>query len=652
MNAVSDATPNSGKDIDQGAFSIAASNERVLRVLAGPGTGKTFAIKRRVMRLLEDGSKPQRILAVTFTRTSAHALVRELATLGVAGCEKIRAMTLHSFCLGLLNRQEVFEAINRTARPLISVGPLGTLGFEYCPLLEDLDNQSEFGGKRDRIGLLRAHEAAWARQQHDDPGWVHNDLERKFAAALVDWLRFHHAMLIGEVIPEALRYLRNNPTAPELSAFDHILVDEYQDLNKAEQSLIDIMTANCNLVVVGDDNQSIYSFRFAHPEGIIEFSTRRSESVDKTLTECRRCPTSVVTMANSLIAWNHLNRSARKLLPRAGNPVGDVRHIQWSSIEEETQGLAAFINALITKQRYTPGDIMVLCPRRHIGYMIRDALRNFSIAVHSYYHEEALEEPEAQESFALLTLLVEPEDRVALRFWLGCKSPTFLTNQYSKLRLICNQSDRSPFDTLTQMQSGAIPSKGMRGIKARFDVLTERLAALRQMPVSDVMDCLYPPQALWARPVRDILEENASTLQDARTALEILTGYITQPEVPADPNFVRVMSLHKSKGLTSKVVIVTSAVEGLIPTLPKLSSPAEEQAALAEARRLLYVAITRTSEMLVLSSVSSMPFALAKRLGAKVGRSGHTTASRFLAELGPTLPKARRGTEWAAAGFN
>src|SRR5262245_47873431 len=95
------------------ALNIASTNSTPLRVMAGPGTGKSFAMKRRVARLLESGADARRILAVTFTRTAAASLVQDLLNLGVANCENVRAGTLHSFCFSLLNSQAVFEYLDR-----------------------------------------------------------------------------------------------------------------------------------------------------------------------------------------------------------------------------------------------------------------------------------------------------------------------------------------------------------------------------------------------------------------------------------------------------------------------------------------------------------------------------------------------------------
>jgi superfamily I DNA/RNA helicase len=134
---------------------------------------------------------------------------------------------------------------------------------------------------------------------------------------------------------------------------------------------------------------------------------------------------------------------------------------------------------------------------------------------------------------------------------------------------------------------------------------------------------------------------------------EKLRVAVTQPEMPDSGDFVRVMSLHKSKGLTSKVVIVTDCVEGLVPLIDYDASPEEQEATLREQRRLFYVAITRCTEFLVLSSVARLKWKLAKKIGLLLqggsGEYGETVASRFLHEVGSTAGLARSGPEFLAS---
>lgn len=104
------------------------------------------------------------------------------------------------------------------------------------------------------------------------------------------WLQFHEAILIGELVPETLRYLRENPASPHRRAFDHVLVDEYQDLNRAEQVLLDLLAEAGHLIVIGDEDQSIYSFKYADPQGIATFDETHPGTHDEQLDDSRRWP--------------------------------------------------------------------------------------------------------------------------------------------------------------------------------------------------------------------------------------------------------------------------------------------------------------------------------------------------------------------------
>lgn len=186
-------------------------------------------MKRRVARLLENGQDPSRVLAVTFTRNAAADLIDDLHGLDVPGCEKVQACTLHSFCFSLLQRQDVFTHLGRVPRPLVTFPKAGSLQFEASPMLADLiERNPAFGGKRDCTKRIRAFEAAWARLQSETPGGPGNEIDRQFQYGLIDWMRLHKAMLIGEIVPLAVRFLHDNPASNVLSTFDHIIVDEYQ----------------------------------------------------------------------------------------------------------------------------------------------------------------------------------------------------------------------------------------------------------------------------------------------------------------------------------------------------------------------------------------------------------------------------------------
>ncbi len=636
------------------ARDIAATDRTPLRVMAGPGTGKSFAMKRRAARLLEGGQDARRILAVTFTRNAAASLVDDLHDLGVPGSENIRAGTLHAFCFGLLSQQAVFQYLGRVARPVITFSKYGVLQFEGGTMLDDLVIMGAFGPKRDCTKRIRAFEAAWARLQSDAAGWPQDPMDRAFQTALISWLRFHRAMLIGELVPEALRFLRNNPGCEARAAFDHVIVDEYQDLNRAEQDLLQLLSGNRAIAIVGDVDQSIYRFRHANPDGIQSYDTRHPGTHDEVLRECRRCPTRVVAFADHLIGHNHPGAAGPHLQPLPGNAAGEIHLVQWDSVEEEANGIAEYVRTLVARG-ISPGEILILTPRRLLGYAIRDRLQERDVPVHSFYHEEALEEDDAQRAFALLSLLVDGEDRVALRWWLGHSSPSARRNAYQRLRQHCEQSNVSPKAALDACVAGALTLPHTNDLVQKYRELIQILEDLRPRNLSDLVDTLVPAGSDACSVMREAALLDLPEMESVNDLLDCLRTSVTQPSMPEEVDYVRVMSLHKSKGLTSKVTIISGCTQGLIPFVNADETAEEAQATLEEQRRLFYVAITRCTETLVISSTVRMRRKFAWKIGARVasgiGAIATTVASQFIDELGPDAPASKRGSDWAQNGY-
>jgi len=638
---------------------IAQSTSARLRVMAGPGTGKSFAIERRIARLIEvDGAVPNRILAVTFTRTAAADLKKELHAMDVAGCEDIRAGTLHAFCFHLLLSNAVFEFLGRVPRGLLSFVKSKIYRFEIAPLIADMEMLGDFGNKKEMTARIRAFEADWARLQHQQPGWPVDPVDQTFHQHLAAWLQFHRGMLIGELVPEALRYLRNNPASPAFQRYDHIVVDEYQDLNRAEQELIDILAVGRHLSIVGDVDQSIYRFRYAHPEGIFDFSNRHQNVEDKTLVECRRCREAIVTVADNVILRNYPPATAHRLLPLQPQPgPATIRVVQWPTLQAEANGITSFIHHLVSQGDIGASDILVLSPRRLIANEIKHCLAapDIGIAAHSFYNDKLLEPDEVQVAMTKLQLLSAPEDRVALRFWLGSGSPSWRRRQYASLRTYCEQQSDAPAAVLERVAHGQLQLAGINQLTVRYQALQAEVVRLKRLNIVELFDDLFPAGAEWADPIRELATGKLGAVQDPGGLLDLLRTELTQPEMPSEGDFVRLMSLHKSKGLTSRVTIIVGCIHGLIPFVEDELPLAEQTAHTQEQRRLFYVALTRTKEILVLSSVVSIPRTMAHKIGAIVrggnAQNGNTIACQFVQELGPQALPTHLGTAWEAGGF-
>lgn len=623
------------------AYAIASALEPRVRVIAGPGTGKSFAMKRRVARLLESGVLPKEMLAVTFTRVAAEDLYRELQKLGSPGCEELEGQTLHSLAMRILCRSHVFQAVGRMPRPLNK--------FERRAMICDLSATN--GGKRACDAMILDYEAAWAQSQGDEPGFAKTADEKKFQADLLNWLDFHKGMLIGELIPYLVRYLKDNPAAAEHHEFKHVLVDEFQDLNKAEQTAIAYLGGSAEVCIVGDDDQSIYSFKKARPEGIREWKDLHPGCADLEMADCHRCPTTVVSMANALISVN-ASRTPRALTPLPEKGAGEVMIVQVPYMKTETAWIANKVAELCANGVH-PSEIIILIQRRVVGKEILNALKAAGVPAKSYYEESQLEAEAAQERFALFKLLLDNDDRVALRYLLGVGANDFRCNPYARLRNHCEETGDSPWVALQKLTEGALKLNYTKPLVQQFAAIKlelEKLDALKG-ELAAFVDGLFSADD---ENLTDLRELAIAKLADSGSPGELLSAMmkeITQPDIPPTVEEVRVMSITKSKGLSSPYVFMAGCVEGILqpdddPALPK----AAKDAALEEARRLFYVGITRVKAEPAKGNPGNLFISYSQRIrirdamAANIGfktRSmwmANLLPSRFINELGPAAP--------------
>ncbi len=384
---------------------------------------------------------------------------------------------------------------------------------------------------------------------------------------------------------------------------------------------------------------------------------------DELLNECRRCPQRIVQIANVLIGRNQ-RLAPKGLNPCAQNGQGEVFIVQHNSVTEEIQTLAEYIDWYLQNHAGMPaGEVLLLANRRMIGNGIRDELNEKAQqhqrpwTAQSFYFEDALDTQLAADGFSLLTMLVDPEDRPALRYWLGSDAQDCRSRPYSRLRQYCEQNGQSPRMVLDALAAGTLRLAYTGPLVNRFTELQQRLAVLLPMDVPQLIDSLFAdgnPDLALIRQIALLVAPNVANIREFVSELRVA---VTQPELPGPQgNAVRIMSLHKSKGLTARLVVIAGCVSGIIPSIDFQAPLAEQNRQREEQRRLFYVGITRTTETLVLSNAVRMPFAAALQMrmpvAARRGAYAMLQASPFLAELGPAAPARVSGANWRAqVGF-
>jgi DNA helicase II / ATP-dependent DNA helicase PcrA len=264
----------------------------------------------------------------------------------------------------------------------------------------------------------------------------------------------------------------------------------------------------------------------------------------------------------------------------------------------------------------------------------------------------------AQERMALFKLFIDPEDRIALRWLRGFQSNDFRTGAYARIRNHCERTGTIPWDVMCQLETGAIRIAHTSHLVDRFRSIQSELADLRgpdgDDDISNLVRRWLPDSIEGPDDLRALVLDLAPTATTPAELLASLSDAIATPEIPPDVAQVRIMSLHKSKGLSSPVVVIAGCIEGLLPAAPDPDkSPKEQQADLEEQRRLLYVGLTRVKSLpesnqpgvLLLTYSRAMTLADAMQSGITPARvsygDAYVNASRFVRELGPSAPRPR-----------
>ncbi|HEV3304693.1 MAG TPA: ATP-dependent helicase, partial [Planctomycetaceae bacterium] len=398
-----------------------------VRLVAGPGTGKSCSIEGRICWLLGQGISEDAVCAVSFTRASALELRQRVhrycQSHGHANADNVRITTLHSLALRLLR----------------AAGQLGA--YPADPLvLDDWEQENifdeEFGnihsvGKKRREEIRRHQEAFWITGVWGPPNYIPPNPPIT-PAEQANFTTFHgprtqtySCVLPGEIIRRCVEQMQANLlNAVNLINIQHLIVDEFQDLNPLDLRFVHhIALQGANLFVAGDDDQSIYSFRFADPSGIQNFLLTYPGASPHHLDNCFRCTTSVLAAATTLIgahaAPNRIPKHQVSLYNTSAPPVPGTAHL-WSFANSSLEGEAIAESCRdLVAAGMSPREILILVSSQRLGKPTVDALEALGIP-HEHPREEGfLDSKAGRLTLALLRIVCVPNDYISHRVLLG-----------------------------------------------------------------------------------------------------------------------------------------------------------------------------------------------------------------------------------------
>ena len=622
--------------------------EGPLLILAGAGSGKTRVITHRISHLIQQhGVYGPSILAVTFTNKAAGEMRERVLRLlgGRLADAGPTVSTFHSFCVRLLRRDGA---------------PLGELrpGFTTAFQIYDAEDQlALIKGIYKRLGLdekFMQHRAALARISHaknhqQTPADLYQAAADPKLARLAkvfddyeNGLQAANALDFDDLLLWAVRLLRHDPEtrAAWNRRLAFLMIDEYQDTNRAQYELMRLLSAERrNVAVVGDEDQSIYGWRGADINNILDFEKDFPDARVIRLEQNYRSTRTIIEAAGAVVAHNKARKG--KWLHTKNEEGTPVCYYEASDGEQE----AAFIASTIESIRHAEPDarVAVLYRTNFQSRQIEEALRRHRIPYLVVGGFSFYQRAEVKDLLAYAKLLLNPNDNVSLQRVLNVPARGIGRTTVEQLDALAARQQCSLWQAIEnscdQRLLGARAEAALGAFRRLVAELRDGLPAWAPDQVlSEILERTGYTRMLEADGTPDSetrlgnLQELVSAAADARDRGETLVEFLDQAALIADADEideaapVSLLTMHNAKGLEFPVVFIAGMEEGLFPH--SRSRDSEEQ--LEEERRLCYVAMTRAEKRLYLSSAR-----MRRRYGGSPPEP--CIASRFLDEVPASL---------------
>jgi DNA helicase-2/ATP-dependent DNA helicase PcrA len=593
----------------------AAHDARVLRLVAGPGTGKTRVLTRRVAFLVEEaGVEPTEILALTFSRAAARELRQRLEELlGEDTGDRPSVYTLHAFALRQLLRHEGAPSLPHPIRIADDYDERWVIEEELAALtgLTVRGVRQEFRNLAADWETLKAEEDQWERL-HPNP------------AFLGAWRR--HREIYGYTLRSELVYglkkaLDEDPDLELEEGYSHVLADEYQDLNRCEIAVVErLVGPHRGLFAAGDDDQSIYGFRNAFPLGLREFAATYPEAVNGELMWCHRCDRSVLRMGLN-VAEQDESRIPKQLQALEDADEGQVEAFGFRDGEAEARGIARMCRQLVDEAEVEPAAILILLrndPQGVYSTPIIDALGTEGLEAELPVDPFAiLDEPTPRQLVCFLRLLRDQGDGLAWRELLklrpngvgdGALMAVYrLADERGERYAVTLQHVEADEDLLDHRNRARVAddTRAIQALLAEHEGLIDLPAAegvealLRLVDFGGADELQGEVQGLlMGLPVEG---DEEPTLGSVEAGLHASRGRLDEAERQNDRDRVQIMTMHSAKGLTADAVIVAACEDELIP------GQAADRRELDDQRRLLYVSLTRARHFVFVTYARRRP---------------------------------------------
>lgn len=628
------------------------NTEGPMLIMAGAGSGKTKVLTCRVANLLQKGVRPYRILAITFTNKAAAEMRERVNNMSGSAAKDVWLFTFHAFCARFL-RMEIDKlpgyggnfAIYDTAdsqnliKQILKEMNLDDKRFQPSGILSRISNAKN--------ALQDA--AAFARQAGDFYEQKVADIYSRYEQKL----QLNNALDFDDLLMLSIKLLQENKEVREKyqDRFDYLLVDEYQDTNHAQYLLTKFLAAkHRNICVVGDADQSIYGWRGADIQNILDFEKDYPDAKVIKLEQNYRSTQIILDAANAVIE-NNTGRKPKNLWTE--NKSGaDIIYFQAVDERDEARFVIEQLQNLQRTENKKLGDMAILYRTNTQSRIFEEMLIKSGISYNMVGGLKFYERKEIKDIIAYLRVIFNPADSLSLLRIINVPKRGIGDASLAKIQAYAAANNVSLFEAVSN--AAAIDGLSSRFVSKLDDlagIIFELMNLASEAPVEDLIDRvlrdtgyleeLENERTPQAQSRIDNLHELISVAQEFAASEEennlenflahvALVSDIDDTELGEDA--ITLMTLHSSKGLEFPVVFLVGMEEGLFPHARTLMDETE----IEEERRLCYVGITRAKEKLFLSST---------KMRTIYGNTVTYPPSRFLQEIPARLVKTIKRQE-------
>ena len=624
-----------------------------LLLMAGAGSGKTRVLTHRIAYLIEEKEvNPWNILAITFTNKAAKEMKERVNAILASGGEDVWVSTFHSMCVRILRRDVDFIGYNRNFTIIDSSEQLTLMK----RILKELNIDPKKYDPRSILGTIS--QAKNSLQTPQDfakmQGSYYEEIAAKCYAAYQKELQYNQCMDFDDLIMNTIRLFEEHPDSLTYyqNKFHYIHVDEYQDTNHAQYTLVNLLAGRFrNLCVVGDADQSIYGWRGADMQNILDFEKDYPDAAVILLEQNYRSTKNILSAANQVIE-NNSNRKPKNLWTenKEGNK---ITYYRADNERDETRFIVDRMQEEIRSNHRNYGDFAILYRTNAQSRVMEETLLKANIPYKMVGGHKFYDRKEIKDILAYLNVLANPQDSISFERIVNSPKRGIGPGSIEKLRSFASLHEWPLLEAAQNVDLSNIGGKAGQQLGTFGEMIQEVTQMIPYLTVTELtkevldrsgyLEDLKIQNTLEAQARIENLEEFLTVTQefdkqfeqqneeDADAPEEKLTVFLNDlalvsdiDNLEEDASQVTLMTLHAAKGLEFPVVFLIGLEEGVFP----LSRALMEESELEEERRLAYVGITRAEEALYLTNAFSRTL---------YGRTQYNRPSRFVEEIDQEL---------------